>query len=701
MPDSYELSNQEVTILVRFTEYPDFNGNKISANVKAANNEKLLLIYYLKTEKEKDRWFETIEPGLTCQISGSLEVPKAATNPNAFDYKQYLLTQKVKYILQVGSMDLCHDNKKTIPERIKILREKGIRLIQSKFPETVAPFVTALLFGEPEGMDGELQRSYQKLGVSHLLAISGLHVTIFTASLYFLMIRFSISRESARNLLIIFLPIYAIVAGGSPSVNRAVLMSWSVLFLSKHKIKIQPVDALGLTFLIFITLNPYAIFHVGFQLSYLVAICLILSRKIYQFKTGAIKISLIISFIAFYTSIPVILNNFYEFSLLTILTNLVFVPIYSNIILPLSFIIFTLLLLFPGISNLPIGILSSLISWVNKLAEWLGSFDFFTLTLGKPPFWLFVIYIISIILFFIVMEINPQQYKKSLFAIFVVPLVLQILVVKFSLVGEVTVLDVGQGDSIFISLPFNQGNYLIDSGGAVHFNKEEWQERDKPYDPGESVVIPFLKSRGVTKINKLILTHGDHDHIGGAKAVIEQMKIDQILVGDTIQKKDQELEIIEMALDKGIEVMAVYEGMEWRRGRSSFQILSPIKGNSSSNDSSIVIYAFLGKKRWLFTGDMEVTGEKRLLQHYPHIKTDILKAGHHGSDTSSSESFVKQVAPEVAIISVGENNRYGHPKKQVLDTFDEQRILIYRTDDQGAISYFFLFNSEELLTTIK
>jgi competence protein ComEC len=266
----------------------------------------------------------------------------------------------------------------------------------------------------------------------------------------------------------------------------------------------------------------------------------------------------------------------------------------------------------------------------------------------------------------------------------------QFIVTNFSPNGEITILDVGQGDCIYIRLPFGKGDYLIDTGGRMEFEQEMWQMRDHLYEVGEDTVVPFLKSKGVTTIDKLIITHGDMDHAGGAEAVLRELKVHELVIADRKNKTRLETKLIEKARDQNISLQFVHAGDSWRIDDHLFSILSPEENsNSESNDGSIVVYTELGGLKWLFTGDLETEGEAKLIEQYPSLSVDILKVGHHGSISSTGEAFLKQLSPQIAIISVGQNNRYRHPHQEILDRLEKQKIKIFRTDEEilNAIRY--------------
>ena len=266
----------------------------------------------------------------------------------------------------------------------------------------------------------------------------------------------------------------------------------------------------------------------------------------------------------------------------------------------------------------------------------------------------------------------------------------QYLLTNISLNGEVTFLDVGQGDCIFISLPFGKGNYLIDTGGSLTFEREQWQERSQPFDVGEDTVIPFLKSKGVTTINKLIITHGDADHAGSAEVILREIKVKELVLSARKEKNELERKLVGVAQREGTAIRFVRSGDSWRVGKDRFYILSPEANNQGdANNGSIVLYTELGGLRWLFTGDLEAEGEEKLIKKNPTLVVDVLKVGHHGSKSSTTEDFLESVSPKWAIISVGENNRYQHPHREVLERLKNKEIDIFRTDQLGAITYTF------------
>jgi competence protein ComEC len=241
----------------------------------------------------------------------------------------------------------------------------------------------------------------------------------------------------------------------------------------------------------------------------------------------------------------------------------------------------------------------------------------------------------------------------------------------------VNVLDVGQGDSILIEFP-NHSNILIDTGGKVSY-LESWQIKKKQYSIASSITIPYLKSKGIKKIDYLILSHGDYDHMGEAINLVNNFKVDNVIFNNG-SFNDLENELIKVLEDKNIKY---YNNLnELNIKNIELQFLNT-KTYDNENDNSNVIYFNYNDYKFLFMGDAGIEKEKDILDKYNLKDIDFLKVGHHGSNTSSSEYFIQNINPKYSLISVGINNRYGHPKDSVLKTLSNSKI--YRTDLNGSI----------------
>lgn len=689
-------------IEAEIVEAPDINGDKLSVIVKTSRDEKLLLVYYIETEIEKKQLSSSVRIGLVCPFNGSLKEPQVPRNPNSFNYKQYLYTQKIHWIFEADEMktEKCFSNeKRTITHLLLNIRDAGIRHIDSYFDGSTAGIIQALIYGERTNIASEIENSYQSLGLIHLLAISGLHVSLMTGMFYFLCIRFGMTREITAILLLCLLPAYIIIAGGSPSVIRSVLMSMLLLASMMWWKKGSILDVISFACMTMLLFNPYYIVNIGFQLSFLVSASLILSsRAIFKYYPTTIASLFVVSLLSQITSMPILLFHFNEFSLLSLPLNMLYVPLYSVVILPLALLTVLLLSIFDPIGQIFAAMLSWMLEILNHLTVWVSQFTFFLLTPGKPGIFLMILYCASILSFLICWEKSKTLMQRALLAPILV-LIFHLLLPYLNPYGEITMLDVGQGDSIFIELPYRKGTYLIDTGGNIQFDQEQWRQRRKEFSTAD-IVIPFLKSKGVRSLDKLIITHGDQDHIGGAKEIVEKMRINELVLGKNKKDTKQETELKKIATKEGVPIHLVERGQKWHEGGTTFYTLAP-KGNEMvENDNSIVILTSLGGLSWLFTGDIEKEVEHDLINTYKDMRVDVLKVGHHGSRTSSTESFIQHINPKIALIPVGVNNRFNHPHPDVINRLKQEKIKVYRTDTNGAIQYRFLKNSGTFITAI-
>ncbi|MFT8322396.1 MAG: DNA internalization-related competence protein ComEC/Rec2 [Bacillus sp. (in: firmicutes)] len=680
------------TIII--TDVPMINGDKWSVVGKeTTNNEKLILSYKLKTESEKGFYQKQKMIGKTCNVTGALEEPAVARNENGFDYQKYLQNQSIYWQLKVDDLSIkkCSETKPTILMELKKARQAGSNWIEEYFTDNTKAMAIALIFGDRQWIEYEVQTAYQKLGIIHLLAISGSHIIVIVGIIYFLLIRLGATKEKAVTILLLILPMYAVLTGLSPSVNRAVSMSMLILVKRKSKLfaSFSSVDILSFVFLLYLFYEPKVLFDVGFLLSFTVCIFLLVSSSmLIQSSSPPIKTLLFTTFISEFSVLPIILFYFYELPTLSLFANIIFIPFYSVIVLPYFLVVFAISLLTPTIISSLLFPIDMLLRLSDNMVQRVSALPFSTVIFGKPSLFLIVLFMIGLPLFFFLYE-NTLYKRWRLYCIPFILLGMLYMESVYSPFGEVTFIDIGQGDSILIKEPYRKGIYLIDTGGTIVWDQEKWQMKKNPFEVGKDIVVPYLKSKGVSIIDKLILTHGDVDHIGGAMAVLKSLKVKEIVFPDTVMEPSQEEQaILGIANKKGIPITYVKAGQGWTSSNASFDILSPIdRYAENKNASSIVIKGNIGGLNWLFAGDLEEEGEKKLLQKYPMLTVDILKAGHHGSKTSTSAQLLHAIKPKAAVISAGKNNRYGHPHKDVLERLQAENILIWRTDENGAITY--------------
>ena len=445
--------------------------------------------------------------------------------------------------------------------------------------------------------------------------------------------------------------IYMLFLNFTPSILRSGIM-YILLSINKiYNLKIKTIDLMYLNLIIILVINPFYLVNLGFQLSYLVSYFLILtSYKIKNIHNYFLKL-LITSIISTLASFPILIYNFYEINIISIIINFIFIPIISYIVLPLSFIC----LIVPHLDI----ILATITTFLEKISLIFSTITITKIIFPKPSYLLIIIYYIILLL-----SIKNKKF------IFIIPIIIFYSQIKIYLDNNfyITFLDVAQGDSAFIRYPHNKLNILIDTGGNYQ------------YETAKNI-ITYLKSINVKKLDYLILTHGDFDHMGEAIKLVENFKVENVIF-NCGEFNELEQDLIKVLDEKKIPYYSCIKELNIDNNKLYF--LNKVDyGNE--NDNSSVIYTKLNNHKFLFMGDAGAEVEKDIIEKYNLKDIDVLKVGHHGSGTSSSEEFINNIVPKYSIISVGKNNKYGHPNKEVLNRSENTKI--YRTDKQGSIMF--------------
>lgn len=681
---SHEVKQLETSIdlpkVFTWTDHYNINGNMLKGFMKDDEGHKIYVSYKIKTEEEKEQLMKQPLVGQKAHVFGEWEEPKEKMHEYAFDMKQYLKSEGAIGIVEISNLRFLHSNP-SLYEKICRLRFYLKQHIEKNFPTSLASEAQALLIGDREDFDPDENRAYQKLGITHLFAISGLHVAIIVSLIYEGLLFCKVQKELATTSLLIALPIYGILAGGAPSVWRAVSVVELILIGKFKKLPID--DALSISFILFVLINPFAVYQIGFQLSYLATMSLIYSGNIINRFNAWWSKTFIMTFLCQLIVYPLLLNHFYELSLSSFFVNILFVPLFSFIILPIN-----LLFLFLTFLPLPIAdwffqLYEPFRRFISLMIERLQSIPNQMWIAGKVPKWCVVMAYMSIFLTFYLLDVKEKWWK------IVTVLTIPILMIQYQsqMFNELKVsfINVGQGDSILIELPYQKEVYLIDTGGVLRFHEEKWKKRTN-YEVGRQVVVPYLKGKGIFKIDKLILTHGDSDHMEAAEEIIKELSVGEIHVTPNCLEKEVFRDLLQEVKKKKIPMKEQIAGVSWDVSDVEFRYLWPMDTNYEGNNDSLVLYVKYGEFDALFTGDLEQEGELALIKQFPKIQNiDVLKAGHHGSKTSSSEQFLKQMRPQLTIFSAGENNRYNHPHKEVVERFKQLQLQTMSTIDYGTI----------------
>lgn len=621
--------NNNDTEFIGIVEDYIIKDNQIKISLKS--KERIIVTY-----KYTGKVFNNLSYGDKIKVTGVLKEPSTNNIFNNFNYKKYLYNKKIYYIIEASKIDKIQNNNNHI-YTIKNLLYTRINSLKS------SNYIKALLFGDNK-LDKEIKTSYQINGISHLFSVSGFHINFITSIIYFYLDRVTYNKKIKYITVDIFLVLYLLLCN-TTSLLRCTVMN--ILLSINHllKLNIKKIDIVLLTLILCIIINPFIIYDIGFIYSYTISFFLILYKNKYKTNNKLLKI-IYISLISFLVSLPINIYTSYEINFLSIILNIIIVPIVSLILLPLSL----LTLIFPILDN----ILYLITSILEKISLYTSNINIFKQVLSKPSIILIIIYYLVIIL---ILSKNKHYYLILILLIFhkTIPLYNSNL--------EVVMFDVGEADSMLISTPSKKVNILIDTGRGIDINN----------------IIIYLKSIGISKLNYLIITHGDEDHIGGALYLIDNFKVDNVILnkGDYTEL---EVELITHLKNKNIKYTNNINKIPLL---GSYMYLLNTKKFSNENDNSIVTYFEYQKYKFLFMGDSSSKTEEYLINNYNLANISFLKVGHHGSNTSSSTHFINKINPKVSLISVGRNNFYHHPNKEVLTNLSNS--VIYRTDINKSI----------------
>ena len=626
----YDEDNTEFIGIV--TNY-ELKEDKIVIEIKGY--EKLIVNY-----KYNDEIFNKLSYGDKILVKGKLYVPNKNSNFNAFNYQKYLYYKKIYYIVNASSIDKIQNNKNYF-YTIKNILYKKIENMKS------SDYIKTLLFCD-NSLSKDVKDSYRINGISHLFSVSGMHINFFISILFWYLNKITFNKRIKFIINDIFIILYLILFP-SASLFRCAIMSilFSIDFI--FKLKIKKIDILFLTLLFSIIINPFIIYDLGYIYSYIVTFFLILSSNKLK-KMNRLSKIIYISILSFIVSIPITIYNSYEVNIISVLLNIFLVPIISIIILPLTIVTF----IFPIFDN----VLFLFTSLLESISLFISKIDITKIIFPKPSIIIIVIYYLVIIF----------SYRNRKYLLIIVFLLMGIYIYPYlNNSFKVVMFDVGEGDSYLIKYPNNKANILIDTGFNEYRMKNE--------------IISYLKSIGIRKLDYLIITHGDEDHMGEAITLVNNFKVDKVIfnIGEyqTLEK-----ELIKVLDKKNIKYYNNLKQLNIDKYKLYF-LNTKIYDNE--NDNSNVIYFSYKNFKFLFMGDASVKREMDILDKYNLINIDLLKVGHHGSKTSSSKKFIDEVNPKYSLISVGKNNRYGHPNKEVLNNLEKTKI--YRTDIDGSIMY--------------
>ena len=620
--------------------------DKITIEIKA--KEKLLITY-----KYQDKEFNNLSYGDKIKVKGTLITPSKNTNQNTFNYQKYLYYKKIYYLVEATSINKIANNHNYLYTIKNILYQKIDKLKSSNYIKT-------LLFCD-NTLSKEIKESYRINGISHLFSVSGMHINFFVSIIYLYLNKITYNKRIKYLITNIFIIIYLILFPSSSLLRSAVM---SILYSINYllKLKIKKIDILLLTLGVSLLINPFIIYDLGYIYSYTITFFLVLSSSTLKNKNKINKI-IYISLLSFLVSIPITIYNSYEINIISILLNIILIPIISIIILPLTILTY----IFPILDS----ILYLFTNTLETISLFISKIKITKIIFPKPS-------LLIVVLYYIIFLLSYQN--KKYFYLNIILLIIIYISPYLNSNFEIVMFEVGEADCHLIKYPYNKNTILIDTG------KNEYKIKNE--------VIPYLKSIGIKKIDYLIITHGDEDHIGGSITLINNFQVKNVILNKGTFT-DLEKELIKNLNKKKIPYQININKINL--SNHTIYLLNNTKYNNE-NDNSIITYFTYQKYKFLYMGDASITTEDNLLENYNLNNISILKVGHHGSNTSSSKDFISQINPSISLISVGENNIYHHPNKEVINNLSKSRI--YRTDINNMVKL--TINSKGILkvTTI-
>ena len=630
------------------------NGDSLSFRGKA--DGRLFQAYYkLQSEAEKEK-FQQLSELHEMVVKGKLTSPQGANNFAGFDYRNYLKTQGIYQTLTISEIvELRKTSSWDIGENLSSLRRKAVVWIKRNFPDPMRNYMTGLLLGHLDTDFEEMNELYSSLGIIHLFALSGMQVGFFMNAFKKLFLRMGMRQETFKWLAYPFSLVYAGLTGFSASVIRSLLQK----LLAQHGIK--SLDNFAMTVLVLFIIMPNFFLTAGGVLSCAYAFILTMTGEEVAGIKGLVRESCIISL----GILPILSFYFSEFQPWSILLTFVFSFLFDMILLPLLSILFCLSFIYP------ITQFNILFEWLENIIRYISQLSTRPLVFGQPSLWILILLLITLALIY---DYRKNVKKISMLVIVAISL---FLVTKYPLENEITVLDMEQGRSIFLR-DMTGKTILLDVGEKSEREKKEaWQERVSSSNVKRSL-IPYLKSRGVAKIDQLVLTESEPKQLDHLLEISKAFELEEILVTEeTLSKR----EFMDKLKETKIKVATIKTGQQLFIFGSS---LEAITSQNSDEKDSMVLYGKLLNQTFLVTGNIE---EKFLIKSYPKIQADVVITYQETAKKKNDVEVFKTLQPKITVISVDKKKTYKEKYGDSNPVNQELGNSIYKTDQKGAIRF--------------
>ena len=695
--------NEETQSVYLKNTYLIYNSEKVSIdNVKVYLQQK-------KYNTDKKDNHNKLLAGSLVFVSGKLEEIESPRNPGEFDSKQYYACQHIYYVMKKGKIKKQSQNHSAYGQFLINMRQRFAEILEKTCGAEAGAF-EAIVLGDKSNLDPELKMRYQMAGIIHILAISGLHISLLGMGLYNMLKKAGFGIWPAGLLALIIMLQYGMMTGGGVSPMRAVCMFLlSVGAKIAGRIYDMPTGMAVAAILILVE-NPAYLLDGGFWLSFGSVIGIGCVWPVIQEALGNLekednagkKIlwSFLASGVVQFTTLPIVLWFYGEVSVMGIFLNLLVLPTVgvvlgsgtADALLGLISIKGAFVVAIPGRTILKIYEVLVIIIGKLPFCTWVG---------GKPEMWQIVDYYLILAGAVWIYRISEKKYKENKTAVMkkrkeiwkfrclcagMVCLGILLIGYKPKEDFRIACLDVGQGDGIVIEME-NQWNILIDGGST---NKSSL---------GQYQLIPYLKSRGISRLDGIYISHTDEDHISGVREILDYIskgltiiRVENLILPDWDEVQDNKnfQELTELAKAAGTRVIYVNAGDRVRYGETTLKVLWPEAGATGKevNEDAMVIEMTNGAFKGVFTGDIGKDTEDKLLQKGVLEDVDFLKVAHHGSKYSTGEEFLDVVKPELSVISCSATNTYGHPSPDTLKRLENSGSKVLITKDVGAVTIY-------------
>ena len=681
LPDGSGSKRLEAEGEILESDHNSYYTNLTIRHVKLIYRSKKIPIKGIKF-KIKTEWLERIpEPGAKIRVSGKLRPIPDPPNPGQFHERNYYHARKIDWYMEGSSLELVKE-----PDFLKTLQNKGKAVLREELlklaPADTGGLFCAMILGDKSMTDPEEKRLMEIEGISHIMAISGTHLSFLGWGVFFLLRRAGLSLKKSAVLSAFLMFQYGYFTGGSPSAMRAVIMfSLGVLALAAGR-TYDLLSALATAAVLLLLDSPAYLYDCGFLLSFgaVLGLSLMYPAMKSDKKEKKIVKSLKSGLGLFLGLLPIQMYFFYELPLLGIFTNLFVLPT-AGVILSSGFTGMWAGFFFPLLGRIcmvPGAVLLRFYLFSGKLIREL---PFAMCITGRPPLWKIFLYYLFLAGFIFLRTYRKQerQRKRAWFLLLPALCILLIRLPQQDL--QVTFLDVGQGDCSVIR--HGGRTYLLDGGSS------------SVSLVGTYRILPYLKEEGIREVDGIFLSHMDIDHINGIEELFHaimkgetSLKVRNLYLSLGGDKEEKFRELAQLGEKAGCQVHYFFQGDKICWGEAELSCLYPYpEAEGDNNETSQVFLLTYEELQVLFTGDLEGRGEEavtKLLQE-EGIRAQVLKVAHHGSGNSTYEEFLEILQPQVGLISCGKENKYGHPHKELLNRLKKAGVQIFTTPEKGAM----------------